>query len=459
MPAERQPNESPRSEALAALLGHTAASGGVALGPMPAESRPRWADELIRQFNDATTTLMCPHLRDGDTAALWLALVPDLMACLDCTDELVARVEARLGHSLAEEPARCSICGEPGPARGVSLAAGRFLLRGLLCARCEADGPLPQTAGHEAPATSASLERLGLDPVIIDHGLLHETTEREPFDELGWQMLARAGRLTERLVESVGRRNGAVVALDLDQAVVGGLLVRVAKLIHSVFDATQRDSEAHSPLSRCLGETAITLRWLVARSDPAIYRRFRADSFARFRALRDDPTPESDPTADKIRATVLSHLDDELVAAGVSWEDVPAKPNSWGPDVRQRFEALGQGWLYETLFVSHSNYVHPTWHEIRAFHLRSDEVGLHLDPTRAGMTPIAAFVLARLVVEACLDAASVLPNELDGSALREVVDNTVQASHELSVAFSDFIARGGLDPDLSRHLVREQESE
>lgn len=110
-----------------------------------------------------------------------------------------------------------------------------------------------------------------------------------------------------------------------------------------------------------------------------------------------------------------------------------------------------KAWLYETLFVSHSNYVHPTWHEIRAFHLRSDQDGLHLDPTHAGMAPIAAFVIARLVVEACRDAASVLPHHLDEAALHEVVANTVRASQELSVAFSEFITRGGLQPDLTRH--------
>ncbi len=56
-----------------------------------------------------------------------------------------------------------------------------------------------------------------------------------------------------------------------------------------------------------------------------------------------------------MREMTLAHLDEELAAAELSWDDVPSRPNSWGPDMRQRFDSLGQGWLYRTLFVSHSN--------------------------------------------------------------------------------------------------------
>lgn len=201
------------------------------------------------------------------------------------------------------------------------------------------------------------------------------------------------------------------------------------------------------PLARCLGETTITLRWLIQKSSAKSYKRFRADSFASFHGIRNGPHGATTV----VRDGVLAHIDRELAAADLTWDDVPAKPNGWGPNVRQRFEALDQTWLYDALFVSHSNYVHPTWHEIRAFHLRTDADGMHLETTRAGMMPPAALLLTRLVVEACQDAASMLPHDLPHDAIAEVVASTVRMSHELSVAFHDFAARGGLDADLARH--------
>jgi hypothetical protein len=269
-------------------------------------------------------------------------------------------------------------------------------------------------------------------------------------------MLVRAGRLCECLIDAVGRQpDGGRNGLDLDQAVVGGLLVRTAKLTRSIFDSTQaEDSEAHSPLSRCLGETAITLRWLVWKSDAQSYHRFRAASFARWRgwlAHAEASAEDEDEESRAVRVAIERQIAAELDAAGVTWDDVPHRPNEWGPNIRQRFEALDQRWVYDTLFVSHSSYVHPSWHEIRAFHLSTDENGLHLDYSYAGMAPIAAFVLARLVVEACRDAAAVLPHVLDADALEDVVDRTIHASQVLAVEFSSFMARGGLERDLQKH--------
>jgi hypothetical protein len=69
------------------------------------------------------------------------------------------------------------------------------------------------------------------------------------------------------------------------------------------------------------------------------------------------------------------------------------------------------------------------------------------------MVPVAAFLLSRLVAEACQDAATVLPNDLESDALAEVVDHTVHASQILSMEFGDFIARGCLDDQFARQLA------
>jgi len=45
--------------------------------------------------------------------------------------------------------------------------------------------------------------------------------------------------------------------------------------------------------------------------------------------------------------------------------------------------------------------VNPSWHELRTFHLSSGEHGVRLDLTYGGISPIAAYVVAQLVAQAC----------------------------------------------------------
>jgi hypothetical protein len=121
--------------------------------------------------------------------------------------------------------------------------------------------------------------------------------------------------------------------------------------------------------------------------------------------------------------------------------------------MRQRGAALDQEWVYDALFASHSNYVHPSWHELRTFHLSTADRKVQLDLTYGGITPIGAYVVARLVAEACAAAAKFLPCDLDPEDTIARVEDTVRGSRMLTVAFTDFIARGGIDEDLARHSL------
>ena len=107
---------------------------------------PAWASELIRQYEEARPDVRgCPHLQAAPVQpALWVTQVPDLLSCVGrgCEQVLVSTLEERLGHTLEEEPGRCSVCGTVGPVRGVSVGVQDVLIRGLLCAACESrEGP------------------------------------------------------------------------------------------------------------------------------------------------------------------------------------------------------------------------------------------------------------------------------------------------------------------------------
>jgi hypothetical protein len=288
---------------------------------------------------------------------------------------------------------------------------------------------------------------LELRPITIDGSVLDSTTSRDPYDQLAEEMLARGGMMCEQVVAAV-RRATPASGLDIDQAVIGGLLVRVAKLTRGTFDATQAaESEAHLVISRSVAETAITLMWLVQRGDAQSYRRFRADSFVFWRRQlqrMDLAVAGGDLSSTEISERLRSKIELQMAQAGVSWDDVPQRSSNWGPNVRQQCEQLGLEWIY-SLFSGHSSYVHPSWHELRTFHLQTDGDGFQLDPTFGGMGPIVGYILGRLCAEACRAAASVLPHDLDVDDLDARITNTVEASQRLSVYFDDYMQRHGFD--------------
>lgn len=283
-------------------------------------------------------------------------------------------------------------------------------------------------------------------------------TDRTPFDVAGWELIARAGMIGEVVIAATGRlSDGSYRALSLDEALNGGLLVRLTKLLRALFDSTQTDSEAHQILARCAGETAINLRWLLRIGKPEHYKRFRAEAFVALLRTADKVDEDvEDPVLRGTGALVTEILARELRDAGLERGDVPKRTGQWGGTLRQRFEALDESGLYDAFFATHSDYVHGSWHELRTFHLQSVEGGYALDLTYGGLTPSAMYETARLVLQAVDDYADQMPVAgLDLEALRVVTQGTIEAAKFASLEFARFVAEGGIDREVNRHLPNE----
>jgi len=284
-------------------------------------------------------------------------------------------------------------------------------------------------------------------------------TDRTPFDVAGWELIARAGMIGEAVIAATGQLpDGSYRALSLDEALNGGLLVRLTKLLRALFDSTQTDSEAHQILARCAGETAINLRWLLRFGKPEHYKRLRAEAFVILLRTANKVGDEDveDPVLRGTGNLVTEIVARELRDAGLERGDVPKRTGQWGGTLRQRFEALDEDGLYDAFFSTHSDYVHGSWHELRTFHLRSVEGGYALDLTYGGLTPSAMYETARLVLHAVDDYVDQMPVAgLDVDALHVVARGTVEAARFASLEFARFVAEGGIEQEVNRHLPNE----
>ena len=313
-------------------------------------------------------------------------------------------------------------------------------------------------ARYDAAREALGLPRLSVAPAELRSA----TDDRWPFDVFGWELIGRTGQVCEMLVEATGRlRDGSKRGLSLNEAVNGGLVVRLTKLLRALFDATQADeSEAHQILARCTAETAVNLRWLLLSRDAEAYKRFRAAGYRTFlRILEKVDADHADPVVKGTGERVVDIVTRELLAAGVERDDVPNRSGRWGGDLRQRFEELGETGLYDVFFGTHSDFVHGSWHELRTFHLRMTPRGYELDLTYGGLTPSAMYETSRLVFRAIRDYTSRMPLAgIDLEALRTIADGTIEAAKFATLEFARFIAEGGIDDDTNRLLQTQTEA-
>ncbi|WP_026912606.1 hypothetical protein [Patulibacter minatonensis] len=338
-----------------------------------------WVLDLIARFRGATDAmLVCPHLaEDPGEGAVWLAAVPDLRSCrrAACTEAVAATLEERLGRPGRDEPTRCTTCGRVDvPVRGVGVAVGHTMLRGTVCEDCLAAKPVPTPPAAVEPeeAVARRAATIGDEPIAVRRGSSAAAEEHRPSPEdQGWRALRRGCLMAEACCRSTA------APLDPDRAVIGGLLVRAAKLARGLIDAPRGDgSLLQEEAFRSLVRTTTTLWWLVREGS-----------------------------------------DDDLAA----FRD--ASSRAWGADdLGDRLEALGRADDLAVLLGPDPDVAPGSWRELIAGHLSPapDGFGLHL--AHRPVTPMAALVAGEHLSLASADVAARMPTDLDPDDLRRLAE-------------------------------------
>lgn len=355
-----------------------------------------WVLDLIRRYRAAGPSMrVCSHLADDpDQGTVWQSSVPDLRSCRrsECTEAVLAVLEERLGHPREREPPRCTTCGRTGVAvRGVGVAVGPAMLRGTVCDECFAAQPIPTpesatdpvaTAERDAPHPLAPAD----EPLAVDVQELAAAETRIPFDAAGRRALRRGWLLAE----ACGKTTAA--GLDPHRAVVGGLLVRAAKLAKGLAGPASADEAFVRELAfRSLVETTTTLWWLL-RADAA-----------------------------------------EAAAATAAFRD-PGASDDGSPQVRDRLVALGREADHATLLGPSGDAAPGSWRELTTLHLAGRPGGFALELGHRDIDPLQALIAGEHLALACADYVDRMPTDLDPDHLRRLADEVTELRASVEAA-------------------------
>lgn len=406
------------------IAAHASATGGTSFVSRFGEDTPAWATSLIETYAEhARTAKVCPHLHsDPAQSATWFALAPDLRSCArpECERQVLVSIERRLGHSLAGEPARCSACGSLGTVTGVGVQSTSTLLRGMICDTCLADptADIARSTTASGGSQTSSASELGderkpmdlrVEPIEFKPDDLSGATDRQAFDEIGWRMIRRGGLMAQACCDATAE------PLTPDQAVVGGLMVRASKLARGLFDATQMtDTVLHGLAFRSLVETTITIEWFVHKNAERELAQFRAAGFAAWRKAAKIRVDDPEARDRHIPEALACHLERQLAASDLTWDDVPARSNAWGAGgLRNRMNDLGIGDKYESLFGYASDAIHCSWRELSELHLTHRPEGYALDSTYHELVPLQSILAGERLAIACAAYVHWMPTTLD----------------------------------------------
>jgi len=214
--------------------------------------------------------------------------------------------------------------------------------------------------------------------VQVDDNTLREFKNEEEFNGLGVDLLIEVGSYT---CLAACLLPGDTKCWNRNQAVLGGLLVRLYKLLSALLDQTcQHHRETSFVFARLAFECIINIQYFIAKSSDEVYEAYIFYSLRHERRLRDkilenikkrhgDPLP--------IERRMLASIERSAKASNVSLDDVnPARWKKWSDNnVFERADSIGLGETYLGMFGGPSHTVHGNWQDLLEYHLEELDSG------------------------------------------------------------------------------------
>lgn len=193
---------------------------------------------------------------------------------------------------------------------------------------------------------------------------------------------------------------------DVRQAVLGGHLVRMFKLMRFVLEESiEKRAEMLAILVRLLAECVINLRYLIRNDSPDLIDSFVAYSLQHERDLANrirENIRENGGEELPIERRMLKSIEKTFLNSGIPESELPKKRvHNWGDNnLYEKAKDVLVGEAYLAIFGGPSRNVHGGWHDLLQHHLECvapEQFKANLEFTRPRPQPI--YALTELIAE------------------------------------------------------------
>lgn len=193
---------------------------------------------------------------------------------------------------------------------------------------------------------------------------------------------------------------------DVRQAVLGGHLVRMFKLMRFVLEESiEKRAEMLAILVRLLAECVINLRYLIQNDNPDLIDSFVAYSLQHERDLANrirENIRENGGEELPIERRMLKSIEKTFLNSGIPESELPKKKvHNWGDkNLYEKAKDVLLGEAYLAIFGGPSRNVHGGWHDLLQHHLECvapEQFKANLEFTRPRPQPI--YALTGLIAE------------------------------------------------------------
>lgn len=225
-----------------------------------------------------------------------------------------------------------------------------------------------------------TLDDFDLPDITVDSAEIERWQSEEQFLGLAIELFKEVGKIGGILgCVMPPASDGSMGYWTRDQAILGGLLVRLTKLhIGFISLVCQHQQELARLLFRSLFETAVNLIYLAEKGTPELY-----DSYVRY-SLRTDKDllvriaenvrqrGHELPVEQRMKESVAFMFE----RSGIDIADINPKERSlWGGSIFQRAKEVGFAEMFLATFGLTSHEVHGNWGDLLVHHLEWSEYG------------------------------------------------------------------------------------
>jgi hypothetical protein len=218
---------------------------------------------------------------------------------------------------------------------------------------------------------------------------------------------------------------GPTQAWNVEQAVLGGHLVRMFKLMRfAMEESIAHREEMLSVLVRLLAECVINLRYLIRNSSHELTRSYLAYSLQHEKELASLIRSNINARAGKklpVEERMLRSIARTFENSLVTEEELPVKKiRNWGDkNLFEKAKDVGLGDAYLAIFGGPSRNVHGGWQDLLHYHLECDSPGVFRPNLEFKQPrPQAIYSLTHLIAETLMGYVELL----DHPNLRPVFD-------------------------------------